>query len=223
MNPSHIGTPVAKVIDQWHFWLHMGKRHQIAFDIEMRRARDIESDEMNWRFSAYLAKPERYANNDDALAAFGVARDHIQAKVIATAPSMPELKAKLLELLRVRDAGSWHKVIGIAAGRNEYHRIVFEWGIGLRSACGKYYRALDSTYACDGTHVFIKGGSNAVCHPYTPELEEVCKDIERRTAVLADRLGELVKKPDQLLALTANLLPAPTTSTPTGKNDGKEK
>ncbi|MGV0949303.1 MAG: hypothetical protein ACOYB3_01430 [Azonexus sp.] len=213
MNPSRIGIPINKKIDEWMFHFN-GKA--VKFVIHIKRQRDPEGKDSHngllklATFHAYLDK--KYL------------RDHgIEEKELGF-PTTPvsghdynEVFEKVKNMVWSAKDQAWLKVIAVAVRgsdrMNDEDKVKFAWGVGLRSTDGTLFKTLDSrNYVSRRPAEIIPGTlsfeqEQIKIYPYTEEMEASLKELDAMFIKFTGALRFVVNNPEMLIGIKNRLLP----------------
>jgi hypothetical protein len=235
MNPSRIGTPLNKQIDEWMFHFN-GKA--VKFTVHMKRRRDPEAGESGAgalglaTFHAYLDR-QYLLDNGMNLKELGFPITPVSGH------DYNEVFEKVKHSVWAAKDQAWDKVIAMAVKgidrRTDADKVKFSWGIGYRSKDGTLYKTADSRN-------YVSRRPGELLHdsmsfdkddikilPYTEELEASLTNMDGMFVQFVGALKGIIANPERLLAATCKLLPIPLTDAEIAakvddeKNEGKLK
>ena len=217
MNPSRIGTPINKKIDEWLFHFN-GKA--VKFDVHMKRPRDPEKGDTHGgllklaTFHAYLDRKYLVRN--------GVSEKELGFPMTpVSGDSYNEVFEKVKNTVWSAKDQAWDKVVAMAVKgidrRTDADKVKFSWGVGFRSKDGTLYKTADSRN-------YVSRRPGELLHdsmsfdqddikilPYTEELEAALTNVDGMFVQFVGALKGLLDSPERLLAATCKLLPIPLT------------
>lgn len=216
MNPTGIRTPILRAVDEW--WFHVAKDGQkaIGFDVMMHRPRDIEEPGFKWRFDAVVREPEGDVEPGKGRRIVRGSRQwrhNLKGRTLSD-DSLSGLRSKCASFVRALEDGEWRKVIVVSAGvenssfGDSDHPIKFEWGVGFRSRCGRWFRpSMDKPEVYDEAYFLIGSRDDKiVVHDHTPELEASLLEMDGKFAEFGMAMSKLVQDPKRIAAASTKLL-----------------
>jgi len=206
MNPSPIGTPIERIIDEWFFNVSDTDGQKcIHFDIKMTRPRDIEAEKFKFLFTAHVVTDPKRARRYKYRTDLKVPLLH--------GLSLMELREVCQSYVAALEGENWNKVIVVAAKKQTEQWAVtrpvsYDFGVGYQSKDGKWFReSLTKPYLDRNASYLLSDHSVAgVVHPWSQELEDHLKGIRQRFLKLGDAMEELIKSPERILNSGPKLL-----------------
>lgn len=212
MNPSRIGIPINKKIDEWLFHFN-GK--SVKFDIHIKRRRDPESGETSHgiglaTFHAYFDR-KHWTDQGMTMEQLGFPCTPISGS------DYNDVFERAKKTVWAAKEQIWNKVIVMAVkGVSRMHdedKVKFAWGVGLRSNDGTLFKTADSrNYVSRRVSELLPGGlsfeaEEIKVYPYTEEMEASMKELDAMFAKFTGALKFVISNPELLLGIKSRLLP----------------